>query len=226
MTADAGVVPEAEFVNSTDAMVWARAFCSRVRTGLDATDEGWLVGWFANAMAAQERALQVVPARIASDDPLTNATADLADAMTGIRELVERVIDHEEKREADEAADSARRTPAEWEQALRDVEAWLNDQHVEGATGDPVKGPSRTSVPLLGTDTARKVVEALDRYLRQDRYVSLRYALHQLASNKPPKDLRAEAEAWAATQYGTLEQGGALRDAAVKAYLAASGVNS
>jgi hypothetical protein len=51
----ADVIPEEAFVDSRDAMLWARAFCSRVRTGLDATDEGWLVGWFANYAAAVER---------------------------------------------------------------------------------------------------------------------------------------------------------------------------
>lgn len=44
-----------EFAQSTDAMLWAKEFAARVRAGLDPTDEGWLVGWFANAMAVGER---------------------------------------------------------------------------------------------------------------------------------------------------------------------------
>lgn len=45
-----------EFAQTTDAMEWAKAFCARVRAGCDPTDEGWLVGWFANAIGAGERA--------------------------------------------------------------------------------------------------------------------------------------------------------------------------
>lgn len=45
-----------EFAETTDAMEWAKAFCARVRAGCDPTDEGWLVGWFANAIGAGERA--------------------------------------------------------------------------------------------------------------------------------------------------------------------------
>jgi hypothetical protein len=221
MTAEAADLPAVD-VDTTDAMAWAKAFCARVRTGLDATDEGWLVGWFANAMAAQERADR---AARPPGDAATDALADLADALVGIRTLVERAMDHEEKREADEAADSARRKPAEWEQALRSVEEWLNAQHVEGSTGDPVRGPTSTSVPLVGTDTARKIIEALDRHLRADRYVSLRYSLRTLAGSHPPNDLRAEAEAWAKVQYGTLDNGSDLRAAAVKAYLTGAGVH-
>lgn len=45
------------FTQSNDAMAWARAFCARLRAGtFDGVDEGLMVGWFANAMAAQERA--------------------------------------------------------------------------------------------------------------------------------------------------------------------------
>lgn len=46
-----------DLFNTTDAAVWAATFCKMVREGKDATDEGWLVGWFANAMGAVEAAL-------------------------------------------------------------------------------------------------------------------------------------------------------------------------
>lgn len=36
---------------TTDAMVWAEEFCRIVReNGIDCTDEGFMVGWFANAI--------------------------------------------------------------------------------------------------------------------------------------------------------------------------------
>ena len=49
---------ESSFIESADGMVWAEAFCAHVGAspGADPTDPGWLVGWFANAMAAAERA--------------------------------------------------------------------------------------------------------------------------------------------------------------------------
>lgn len=48
---------EQEILQSDDAMVWAEEFCARVRElpQCDPTDEGWVVGWMANAMAAGER---------------------------------------------------------------------------------------------------------------------------------------------------------------------------
>lgn len=45
----------AEFVDNPDAMVWAQEFARRVEEGMDPTDTGILVGWFANAMGCGER---------------------------------------------------------------------------------------------------------------------------------------------------------------------------
>jgi len=44
-------------LETTDAMVWAKEFVrtkNRMKWTLDDIDEGLMVGWFANAMAAQE----------------------------------------------------------------------------------------------------------------------------------------------------------------------------
>jgi hypothetical protein len=43
--------------STTDAMVWAKEFCRILRENdirLEDIDEGWMVGWFANAMVTQE----------------------------------------------------------------------------------------------------------------------------------------------------------------------------
>jgi hypothetical protein len=44
---------------TTDAAVWASEFNSVAqRLGYSPMDEGWLIGWFANAMFAQEMAIR------------------------------------------------------------------------------------------------------------------------------------------------------------------------
>jgi hypothetical protein len=50
-------VSERELLESTDAMVWARAFVQTISAHREADpyDEGFVVGWFANAMAATNR---------------------------------------------------------------------------------------------------------------------------------------------------------------------------
>ena len=46
---------------TTDAAVWASEFNSAARRlGYSAMDEGWLIGWFANAMFAKEMAIRRV----------------------------------------------------------------------------------------------------------------------------------------------------------------------
>jgi hypothetical protein len=40
----------AELHSTTDATIWARRFIELVELGLDPTDFGWVVGWFANAI--------------------------------------------------------------------------------------------------------------------------------------------------------------------------------
>lgn len=45
----------AKLLETTDAMVWAEEFMKNFGDKLDQIDEGLMVGWFANAMAAQER---------------------------------------------------------------------------------------------------------------------------------------------------------------------------
>jgi|Laugrespbdmm15sd_2_1035082.scaffolds.fasta_scaffold16843_6 hypothetical protein len=46
---------------TTDAAVWASEFNSVAqRLGYSPMDEGWLIGWFANAMFAQEMAIRRV----------------------------------------------------------------------------------------------------------------------------------------------------------------------
>lgn len=45
----------AKLLETTDAMVWAEEFMRNFGDKLDQIDRGLMVGWFANAMAAQER---------------------------------------------------------------------------------------------------------------------------------------------------------------------------
>ncbi|MEO0975982.1 MAG: hypothetical protein AAFY24_01935 [Pseudomonadota bacterium] len=46
-------------LSTTDAAVWAREFCATAESlGHKDIDESWMIGWFANAMAAQEMAMQ------------------------------------------------------------------------------------------------------------------------------------------------------------------------
>ena len=52
---------ETELLQTTDAMVWAKEFCERFNIyqepgGVIEDGPGLMVGWFANAMAAQEMA--------------------------------------------------------------------------------------------------------------------------------------------------------------------------
>lgn len=53
---------EPDLLATTDATVWATQWCRIARQieaaddGRKVIDEGWMVGWFANAMGAQERA--------------------------------------------------------------------------------------------------------------------------------------------------------------------------
>jgi hypothetical protein len=73
----AEVIPEEAFVDSRDAMTWARAFCSRVRAreiapggdfhGCDPTDEGFVVGWLANYAAAVERHVRAEQPAVTGD---------------------------------------------------------------------------------------------------------------------------------------------------------------
>ena len=54
-----------QLLATTDAAVWAEQFCLIAKDlGLEDIDEGWMIGWFANAMAAQEMAMrsQTLPA--------------------------------------------------------------------------------------------------------------------------------------------------------------------
>ena len=54
-----------QLLATTDAAVWAEQFCLIAKDlGLEGIDEGWMIGWFANAMAAQEMAMrsQTLPA--------------------------------------------------------------------------------------------------------------------------------------------------------------------
>jgi hypothetical protein len=50
---------EAELLSTTDAMVWAKEWVRTAREiqarGGDVFDEGWMVGWFANAMETAAR---------------------------------------------------------------------------------------------------------------------------------------------------------------------------
>jgi hypothetical protein len=62
-------------LEATDnAMVWAEAWCEVAREieqaddGRVVIDAGWMVGWFANAMAAAERQA-IVRARARTEDP-------------------------------------------------------------------------------------------------------------------------------------------------------------
>lgn len=53
---------EKDLLATTDAMVWAVQWCDTARDiamrdgPMSIVDEGWMVGWFANAMAAQRNA--------------------------------------------------------------------------------------------------------------------------------------------------------------------------
>ena len=54
-----------QLLATTDAAVWAEQVWLRAKDlGLEDIDEGWMIGWFANAMAAQEMAMrsQTLPA--------------------------------------------------------------------------------------------------------------------------------------------------------------------
>ena len=54
-----------QLLATTDAAVWAEQFCLIAKDlGLEDIDEGWMIGWCANAMAAQEMAMrsQTLPA--------------------------------------------------------------------------------------------------------------------------------------------------------------------
>jgi hypothetical protein len=45
-----------DFIDNPDARAWAEEFATVVKRGeVDPTDTGWLVGWFANAMACGHR---------------------------------------------------------------------------------------------------------------------------------------------------------------------------
>jgi hypothetical protein len=62
-------------LSTTDASVWAREFCAIAGTlGHPNIDEGWMIGWFANAMAAQKMAMtsQVQPADFRVPMPKVN----------------------------------------------------------------------------------------------------------------------------------------------------------
>lgn len=79
--------PDAPFVDelpeppqgSHDAMEWAECFAAYVRSGLDATDVGWLVGWFANAMMAQHNHALKCAASDATPIPTRGNIAKLVD---------------------------------------------------------------------------------------------------------------------------------------------------
>jgi hypothetical protein len=49
---------EINLLQTTDAMIWAEEFCRIYHNGKHDIEPGWLVGWFANAMLAQEMALK------------------------------------------------------------------------------------------------------------------------------------------------------------------------
>ena len=56
-----------DLYGTTDAMAWAEVFCRMVTEKPEiATDPGTMVGWFANAMGAQEAAVGL-PARTTRD---------------------------------------------------------------------------------------------------------------------------------------------------------------
>lgn len=49
---------ETELLETTDARVWADEFNKiAVKLGYPKMNDGWLIGWFANAMFAQEMAI-------------------------------------------------------------------------------------------------------------------------------------------------------------------------
>lgn len=65
----------AKLYGTTDAMVWAEEWCKIAREieaaddGREVIDEGWMVGWFANAFAAAERAVvPTMPVTVQIDD--------------------------------------------------------------------------------------------------------------------------------------------------------------
>lgn len=219
------VVPEAEFRDSTDAMAWARAFCSRVRAravapggdfhGCDPADEGWVVGWFANAMAAEH------DARVRASDPTSRAAdaiADLADTLNGFRVFFER---EEERLKAEREADD-RRSAAEWQEGLIAVESFLRGVRfdVQVTRKDiEVTSDIEKIIVNVAPDGVKAIVAELDKRLRSSASWPLQRALQTLGG-KPPKDLRADAERYASRVVGSPE----ARDAAIDAYLAGAGV--
>ena len=153
-------------------------------------------------------------------DRMADALADLADALVGVRERIDRELDREAAERAEENDLGGQREPAEWEDALREIERWLRgvSYDVTVTRNDVAAGDAERIVASLGSDAAKRIVEKLDEDLHKP-YGALRYALRTVAG-KAPKDLRREAVAFA-DRHGAQ---GPARVAAIEAYLAGAGV--
>lgn len=145
--------------------------------------------------------------------------ADLADAMDGIRKMLEGELDRERRDRQREDERSGERDPARWQEALADLQAVLRGSVTMARNANATIGNGDRADENLDGWLADYLTREIDRRLRNGSGWSLKYALQTLGGD-PPKDLRAEAEKFA-DQHGA---DGPARAAAIEAYLAGAGM--
>lgn len=151
----------------------------------------------------------------ATDQPadttrIADALADLADTLTGFREVLDGQLAKDAAEQLETQERHRRRRPAEWEAALQELRKVVVDglqRNLPQMPGGAVDGEVQRM--------ADQVIAEIDRHAKD--FYTLRYAFRALAEEPPEHRLEEEARAFVREHHG--DEPAAVGEALVAAFM-------